>query len=195
MESWYKYQYLYDLLKSEGYNVKIAHPPVVKAIAYAKVKADKVAAGRFESTYLILLIPNTFDTSVNVGSFNTSDIIIQELAYNPICEMPDYKDHQKCCLLNIETEVERLWYILCMLLWGAPDNIFLTIESQRERPRGLCTQWIILGLASWEWLPFVYGWPLGLNLRETVSMFWKFMNFFYSNNNRYVFIVKNFVSA
>ena len=40
MESGYNYQYLYDLLKSEGYNVKVAHPLMVKAIAYAKVKTD-----------------------------------------------------------------------------------------------------------------------------------------------------------
>src|SRR5215467_7471773 len=45
MESGYNYQYLlYDLLKSEGYNVKVAHPLMVKAIAYAKVKTDKVDA-------------------------------------------------------------------------------------------------------------------------------------------------------
>ena len=44
MESGYNYQYLYDLLKSEGYNVKVAHPFMVKAIAYAKVKTDKVDA-------------------------------------------------------------------------------------------------------------------------------------------------------
>jgi hypothetical protein len=29
MESGYNYQYLYDLLKSKGYNVKVAHPPLV----------------------------------------------------------------------------------------------------------------------------------------------------------------------
>jgi transposase len=34
----------YDLLKSEGYNVKAAHPLMVKSIAYAKVKTDKVDA-------------------------------------------------------------------------------------------------------------------------------------------------------
>ena len=44
MESGYNYQYLYDLLKSEGYNVKVAHPLMVKAIAYAKVKTDRVDA-------------------------------------------------------------------------------------------------------------------------------------------------------
>jgi transposase len=44
MESGYNYQYLYDLLKSEGYKVKVAHPLMVKAIAYAKVKTDKVDA-------------------------------------------------------------------------------------------------------------------------------------------------------
>ena len=42
MESGYNYQYLYDLLKSEGYKVKVAHPLMVKTIAYAKVKTDKV---------------------------------------------------------------------------------------------------------------------------------------------------------
>ena len=41
MESGYNYQYLYDLLQDEGYNVKVAHPLMVKAIAYAKVKTDK----------------------------------------------------------------------------------------------------------------------------------------------------------
>jgi transposase len=44
MESGYNYQYLYDLLKSKGYNVKVAHPLMAKAIAYAKVKTDKVDA-------------------------------------------------------------------------------------------------------------------------------------------------------
>ena len=44
MESGYNYQYLYDLLKSEGYKVKVAHPLMVKAIEYAKVKTDKVDA-------------------------------------------------------------------------------------------------------------------------------------------------------
>lgn len=37
MESGYNYQYLYGFLKSEGYNVKVGHPLMVKAIAYAKV--------------------------------------------------------------------------------------------------------------------------------------------------------------
>jgi transposase len=40
MESGYNYQYL----KSEGYNIKVAHPLMVNAIAYAKVKTDKVDA-------------------------------------------------------------------------------------------------------------------------------------------------------
>jgi transposase len=44
MESGYNYQYLYDPLRGEGYNVKIAHPLMVNAIAYAKVKTDKVDA-------------------------------------------------------------------------------------------------------------------------------------------------------
>jgi len=37
MESGYNYQYLYDLLQDEGYNVKVAHPLMVKAIAYSSL--------------------------------------------------------------------------------------------------------------------------------------------------------------
>ena len=43
MESGYNHQHIYDLLK-RGYDVKVAHPLMVKAIAYAKVKRDKVDA-------------------------------------------------------------------------------------------------------------------------------------------------------
>jgi transposase len=44
MESGYDHQRIYDLLKERGYDVKVAHPLMVKAIAYAKVKSDKVDA-------------------------------------------------------------------------------------------------------------------------------------------------------
>ena len=37
--SWY---WLYELLKDEGFNVKLSHPLKTKAIAYARVKTDKV---------------------------------------------------------------------------------------------------------------------------------------------------------
>ena len=37
--SWY---WLYDHLEGEGFEVKLSHPLKTKAIAYAKVKADKV---------------------------------------------------------------------------------------------------------------------------------------------------------
>jgi len=37
--SWY---WLYDCLEDEGFKVKLSHPLKTKAIAYAKVKADKV---------------------------------------------------------------------------------------------------------------------------------------------------------
>lgn len=44
MESGYNYQYLYDLLKEKQRNVKAAHPLMVKAISYAKMKTDRVDA-------------------------------------------------------------------------------------------------------------------------------------------------------
>ena len=37
--SWY---WLYELLEDEGFQVKLSHPLKTKAIAYAKVKTDKV---------------------------------------------------------------------------------------------------------------------------------------------------------
>ena len=37
--SWY---WLYDYLEGEGFEVKLYHPLKTKAIAYAKVKTDKV---------------------------------------------------------------------------------------------------------------------------------------------------------
>ena len=35
MESGYNHQHIYDVLKKEGYDVTVAHPLMVKAIAYA----------------------------------------------------------------------------------------------------------------------------------------------------------------
>ena len=39
MESGRNHQHIYDVLKERGYDVTVAHPLMVKAIAYAKVKA------------------------------------------------------------------------------------------------------------------------------------------------------------
>ncbi len=36
IESGYNHQYIYDLLKHEGYDVRVVHPFMFKAIAYAK---------------------------------------------------------------------------------------------------------------------------------------------------------------
>ena len=44
MESGYNHQHIRDVLKEKGFDVKVAHPLMVKAIAYAKVKTDKVDA-------------------------------------------------------------------------------------------------------------------------------------------------------
>lgn len=55
MESGYNYQYLYDILKTKGYNVKVAHPLMVKAIAYAKTKTDKVDARILAVAFLNLI--------------------------------------------------------------------------------------------------------------------------------------------
>ena len=60
MESGYNYQYLYDFLQDEGYNVKVAHPLMVKAIAYAKVKTDKVDARILADLLRMDMIPECY---------------------------------------------------------------------------------------------------------------------------------------
>jgi len=60
LESGYNYQYLYDFLQDEGYNVKVAHPLMVKAIAYAKVKTDKVDARILADLLRMNMIPECY---------------------------------------------------------------------------------------------------------------------------------------
>jgi transposase len=60
MESGYNYLYLYDLLQDEGYNVKWAPPLVVKAIASAKGKTDKVDARMLADLLRMDMIPECY---------------------------------------------------------------------------------------------------------------------------------------
>ena len=60
MESGYNHEYIYDLLKEEGYDVKVAHPLMVKAIAFAKVKNDKVDARMLADLMRMDMIPESY---------------------------------------------------------------------------------------------------------------------------------------
>ncbi len=60
MESGYNHQFLYDLLKENHYNVKVAHPLMVKAIAYAKVKTDKVDARTLADLLRMDMVPECY---------------------------------------------------------------------------------------------------------------------------------------
>ncbi|MGA2873899.1 MAG: IS110 family transposase [Nitrososphaerales archaeon] len=60
MESGYNHEYIYDLLKEEGYDVKVARPLMVKAIAYAKVKNDKVDARMLADLLRSGMIPECY---------------------------------------------------------------------------------------------------------------------------------------
>lgn len=51
---------MYDLLKEKGYNVKVAYPLMVKAIAYAKVKMDKVVARTLVDLLRMDMIPECY---------------------------------------------------------------------------------------------------------------------------------------
>jgi transposase len=60
MESGYNYQFIRDLLMEKGYSVKVAHPLMVKAIAYAKVKSDKVDARTLADLLRTDMIPESY---------------------------------------------------------------------------------------------------------------------------------------
>lgn len=60
MESGYNHQHIRDVLKERGYDVKVAHPLMVKAIAYAKVKTDKVDARTLADLLRADMIPESY---------------------------------------------------------------------------------------------------------------------------------------
>jgi transposase len=64
MESGYNHEHIYDLLKEEGYDVKVAHPLMVKAIAYAKVKNDKIDARTLADLLRLDMIPECYIPSI-----------------------------------------------------------------------------------------------------------------------------------
>lgn len=64
MESGYNHEHIYDLLREEGFNVKVAHPLMVKAIAYAKVKNDKVDARMLADLLRLDMIPECYIPSI-----------------------------------------------------------------------------------------------------------------------------------
>ena len=60
MESGRNHQHIYDLLRERGYDVTVAHPLMVKAIAYAKVKTDKVDARMLADLLRAGMIPEAY---------------------------------------------------------------------------------------------------------------------------------------
>ena len=60
MQTGYNYLYLYNLLQDEDYNVKWAHPVIVKAIAYAKCKTDKVDVRRLADLLRMDMMPECY---------------------------------------------------------------------------------------------------------------------------------------
>jgi transposase len=60
MESGRNHQHIYDVLKDRGYDVTVAHPLMVKAIAYARVKSDKVDARMLADLLRARMIPESY---------------------------------------------------------------------------------------------------------------------------------------
>ncbi len=91
MESGYNYQYLYDLLQDEGYNVKVAHPLMVKAIAYAKVKTDKVDARILADLLRMDMIPECYIPNKDIR--NLRDLVRRRYYFVSIRTMFKNKAH------------------------------------------------------------------------------------------------------
>ena len=66
MESGYNHQHIYDVLKKEGYDVTVAHPLMVKAIAYARLKNDKVDARMLADLLRADMIPEAYVPGTDV---------------------------------------------------------------------------------------------------------------------------------
>ena len=66
IESGYNHQYLHDLLEEQNYSVKVAHPFMVKAIAYAKVKTDKVDARVLADLLRSGMIPECYIPEIKI---------------------------------------------------------------------------------------------------------------------------------
>lgn len=69
--SWY---WLYDCLEDEGFEVKLSHPLRTKAIAYAKVKTDKVDSATLAHLLRSDLLPLSYvPEKPDIVSFNCDD--------------------------------------------------------------------------------------------------------------------------
>lgn len=60
VESTYNWYWLVDLLQDESYEVKLAHPLYLKAIAYAKVKTDKVDPKTLAQLFRVGMLPEAY---------------------------------------------------------------------------------------------------------------------------------------
>ena len=60
MESGYNHQHIYDVLKERGCDVTAAHPFMVKAITYVRVKTDKVDARMLADLLRVGIIPEAY---------------------------------------------------------------------------------------------------------------------------------------
>ncbi len=60
MEACYAYEPIYDVLDNAGYKVKLSHPSKTKAIAYAKVKTDRIDAKVLADLVRSNLLPEAY---------------------------------------------------------------------------------------------------------------------------------------
>ena len=74
--SWY---WLYDNMEDEGFEVKLSHRPKIKAIAYAKVKTDKVG-----SVTLAHLLSGRPLAQINGGAINPFSIFLTQISAIPL---------------------------------------------------------------------------------------------------------------
>jgi len=59
-EAGYRWQHLYDVLKDGGYDVTVVNSLMVKAVAYAKVKNDKVDSTTLDRLLRANMLPESY---------------------------------------------------------------------------------------------------------------------------------------
>ncbi|MCX6747327.1 MAG: IS110 family transposase [Candidatus Pacearchaeota archaeon] len=75
IESTCVWEYIYDLLESEGYSIKLANPMKTKAIAYARIKTDSVDASTLADLLRANLVSESYIPTKEIR--NLRDVVRQ----------------------------------------------------------------------------------------------------------------------
>ena len=114
MESGYNHQHICDLLREKGYSVKVAHPFMVKAIAYASVKTDRVDARVLADLLRANMIPECYVPTMEVREVRD----LSRRRHYFVSERTRFKN-------KIHAELDRRWIDCSSSLFTAKGREYL----------------------------------------------------------------------